>query len=228
MTRKWFADTPANFQFTAKFPKTITHDHRLKDVKLDVTEFLQSLSPLKSKITTLVLQLPPSLSFGEAKPRLEELLDNLPDYYKYPIEGRHESWFTDEALDYLLEKNLCLVWNEIEGIKNPAPITSDYVYLRLIGDRSIPESAFGKIVREKKDVIKKWAKKLDEIKNKVSLVMAMTNNHLEGFAPDSANTLRVMMGLEELRWHDKRQRTLTDFDGKILHDLYRHSTKLIK
>jgi uncharacterized protein YecE (DUF72 family) len=64
----------------------------------------------------------------------------LPEDFKYPIEGRHESWFTDEAIEYLKEKNYCLVWNEVQGVNNPAIITSDYVYIRLIGDRSIPES----------------------------------------------------------------------------------------
>jgi len=228
MTKKWFADTPDNFRFTAKFPKKITHDQRLKDVEKTVDEFLDSMEPLKTKISALILQLPPSLSFEEAKPRLENLIENLPNYYKYPIEGRHESWFTEDALNFLTKKNLCLVWNEIEGVTNPAPLTSDFIYLRLIGDRSIPEEHFGKIVRSKKSEIKKWAHRLDEVKNKVSVVFALANNHLEGFAPSSANTLRTAMGLEELSWHDTRQKTLTDFDGKKLHDLYRHSTKLIK
>lgn len=228
MTKKWHTDTPDNFIFTAKFPKTITHENRLKEVKPDVTQFLNSLMPLKSKIAALVLQLPGSLSFTETKPRLNELLNYLPNFYRYPIEGRHQSWFTDEAIDYLSEKNLCLVWNEIEGINNPAPITSDYVYLRLIGDCTIQESEFGKVVRDKEDVIKKWAKRLEHAKKKVSMAFALTNNHLEGFAPASANKLRAMMGLQELSWHDKKQTTMTDFDGKTLQDLYRHSSKLIE
>ena len=65
------------------------------------------------KVVALVLQLPPSLSFEEAKPNLEELFSYLPDDFRYPIEGRHKSWFTKEALDYLKGKNHCLVWNEV-------------------------------------------------------------------------------------------------------------------
>jgi len=135
----------------------------------------------------------------------------LPDYYRFPIEGRHESWFTDEAIDYLTKKNQCLVWNEIEGINNPAPVTSDFVYLRLIGDRSIPESEFGKVVKEKDESIQKWIDKIKKIKNKVSMAIVMANNHFQGFAPATANTLRLKLGLSELSWEEKKQRTLSDF-----------------
>ncbi len=228
MTRKWYSDTPDSFAFTAKFPGIITHEHKLKDVKAEVGKFIISLEPLRKKIQALVFQLPPSLSFENAKPHLEELIQYLPSYYKYPIEGRHESWFTDEAIDYLTEKNLCLVWNDVAGVTNPCPITSDYLYLRLIGDRSISDDQFGKVVYDKADSISSWASKLASAKDKISLALVMTNNHYQGFAPATANTLRTKMGLDELSFSDRKQTSLAEFDGKNLHDLYRHSSKLIK
>lgn len=211
MARKWYSETPDNFTFTAKFPGKITHEHKLKDVKSLVSEFILSLEALRKKILALVFQLPPSLSFADAKPRLAELIQYLPEHYKYPIEGRHESWFTDEAIDYLAENNLCLVWNEVAGVSNPCPITSDYLYLRLIGDRSISEEQFGSVILDKKDSIRSWAAKLESAKSKVSLAIAMTNNHFEGFAPASGNTLRTMMGLDELSFSDSKQTTLVEF-----------------
>jgi len=228
MTKKWYADTPDNFAFTAKFPGKITHEHKLADVKSEVAKFIVSIAPLRKKILALVFQLPPSLSFSDARPRLDILLQYLPDYYRYPIEGRHESWFTDEAIKYLTEKNLCLVWNDVAGVSNPCPITSDYLYVRLIGDRSLTDDQFGKVVYDKADSISGWARKLESAKEKVSLAMVMTNNHYQGFAPATANSLRVELGLDELSFSDRNQTTLSEFDGKKLHDLYRHSTKLIK
>ena len=44
------------------------------------------------------------------------------------------------------------------------PITANYLYVRLIGDRSIPESEFGKISKNREDLIKEFAGKLEEIK----------------------------------------------------------------
>ena len=208
ITKKWNSDTPDGFSFTAKFPSIITHENKLKNVKEHVFRFLSSLTPMYEKVVALVLQFPPSLSFEEAKPNLEELFSYLPDDFKYPIEGRHKSWFTKEALDYLKGKKHCLVWNEVQGIENPAKITSDYVYIRLIGERSIPESNFGRVSINKEESIQKWSKKLKKIENKVGFTMVMTNNHFEGFGPSTANTLRVKLGLKELIWEEKKQQRL--------------------
>ena len=93
-------------------------------------------------------------------------------------------------------------------MNNPAKITSDYVYIRLIGDRSIPDSEFGKVVIDRDDLIQKWANRIKSLENKVPLAMVMTNNHLEGFGPATANTLRMKLGLEELVWDEKKQQKL--------------------
>ena len=210
IVRRWNADTPRHFRFTAKFPSTITHEKRLERVNSEVFSFLTSLVPIHEKVSALLLQLPPSLSFEEAKPRLEKLFEILPDDFLYPIEGRHESWFLDEAVSFLKEKKHCLVWNDVSEINNPMPITSNYLYVRLIGDRSIPDSKFGKIIIEKKEQIKNWAKKLEGIQD-IPLAMVMTNNHYEGFSPATANSLRMQLGKRELIWEEKMQKTLGTF-----------------
>ena len=107
------------------------------------------------------------------------------------------------------ERDVSLVWNEVDGVDNPAQITSDFVYLRLIGDRSISEDQFGKILKDRTIEIKKW---VDKVKSaNVSLAMVMLNNHFAGFAPGSANLFRKMIGLEELSFTDKKQKTLGEF-----------------
>ena len=90
------------------------------------------------------------------------------------------------------------------------PITSDYLYIRLIGDRSIPDSDFGKVSKNKSELITQWAKKLQEIKD-IPLAMVMTNNHFEGFGPATANSLRMQLGMRELIWEEKKQKTLGNF-----------------
>jgi len=210
IVKRWNIDTPGHFRFTAKFPSIITHEKRLDRVNSEVFRFLSSLSPIHEKISALVLQLPPSLSFEEAKPRLSEFFELLPEDFAYPIEGRHESWFTDEAITFLKQNRYCLVWNEVAGVNNPMPITTDYLYVRLIGDRSIPESEFGKISKNKENLIEKFANKLQEIKD-IPLAMVMTNNHFEGFSPATANSLRMHLGMKELIWEEKKQKTLSSF-----------------
>jgi uncharacterized protein YecE (DUF72 family) len=210
IVRKWNADTPKHFKFTAKFPSIITHEKRLDRINSEVFSFLSSILPIHDKISALVLQLPPSLTFDEAKPRLEELFDILPNDFLYPIEGRHESWFTNEALNYFKQKKHCLIWNVIEGINNPFPITSNYLYVRLIGDRSIPDKQFSIVRKNKSDFIKKCAQKLIGISN-IPLAIVMANNHFEGFGPATANTLGKNLGRSELIWEVKKQKTIGNF-----------------
>jgi uncharacterized protein YecE (DUF72 family) len=210
IVRRWDTDTPRHFRFTAKFPSIITHEKRLGRINSEVFSFLASLSPIYEKVSALVLQLPPSLSFEEAKPGLEELFDMLPDDFVYPIEGRHESWFSEDAITYLKQNKHCLVWNEVAGVNNPMPVTSNYLYVRLIGDRSIPDSEFGKVTKNKNILIRNWAKKLQEVKD-IPLAFVMTNNHFEGFGPATANSLRMHLGMRELIWEEKKQKTLGSF-----------------
>lgn len=213
ITAKWNNDTPNNFQFSFKFPKSITHEARLdyNKSKNEITQFLSRLEPLKQKIIVLLFQLPPSLFFEEAKPRLDILKKHLPSYCRFAIEGRNESWFEKDSINYLKENNFCLVWNEIPMLKNPAPITTDFVYLRLIGDRELPDDVYDHAVRDQSNIIKKWAermKKLDYFKTKFAI--AFVNNHLEGFSPSTANTLRNMLGMKKLEFRDMNQQTIFD------------------
>ncbi len=134
----------------------------------------------------------------------------MPNDFLYPIEGRHESWFTEKALSYFKQKKHCLVWNVVEGIRNPMPITSNYLYVRLIGDRSIPDNQFGKIRKDKTEVIKNWAQKLAKISD-IPLALVMANNHFEGFGPATANTLGKSLGMRELIWEEKKQKILRSF-----------------
>ena len=210
MVQKWNKDTPKHFRFTAKFPSIITHEKRLENVSSEIFAFLSSLIPIHEKIYALVLQLPPSLSFEEAKPRLDKIFEILPDNFLYPIEGRHPSWFSKDSLSYLKQKNHCLIWNDIDGIDNPFSITSDYLYIRLIGDRSIPDSKFGRVIKNRDSSISHLAKKLSKIEN-IPVATIMANNHYEGFSPATANSLRTKLGMRELIWEEKKQKTLNSF-----------------
>ncbi len=206
-TKKWFSETPDSFIFTAKMPKQITHDARLKPGPF-LDQFLNAIRNLDHKMKILVIQLPPSLSFAEARINLEKMLKHLPNGYRYAVEGRHHSWFTDESYKFLSENNVCLVWNEVQGVINPCNVTADFVYVRLIGDRTIPENLFGTIKKDRTGSIEKWAQKLDDVKNKVSLAVIMANNHFEGFSPVTANKMRLAMGLGEIVWYGKSQEKL--------------------
>jgi len=85
------------------------------------------------------------------------------------------------------------------------PIITNYLYIRLIGDRSIPDSEFGKVVKNKDKLIASWTKKLKTIQN-IPQAFLMANNHYEGFGPATANSLRMKLGMRDLMWDKKNKK----------------------
>jgi uncharacterized protein YecE (DUF72 family) len=217
MVKNWYKRTPDNFRFTAKFPKIITHDKRLKDVEKELEYFLDSISGLEEKILALLIQLPPSLGLAEGIGGLREIVPELDKRFRYAVEVRDSSWFQDLEYNFFRNNNNCMVWSQLAGIRIPPIVTTDFLYIRFIGDRSIDEKDFGRIQKDRVAEMKKWARKLNRIaeteKDKINLAIVAANNHYAGFGPGTANMFRKMVGLEEVTWKDKKI-SLTE-EGKL-------------
>ena len=105
----WARRTPANFKFTVKFPRVITHDKRLKDVDKELEQFFEAISPLSNKTLALLIQLPPSMRIFEGLESLRDLVPNLEPGFRYAVEVRHPSWFQDLAYNFFANNGICLV-----------------------------------------------------------------------------------------------------------------------
>jgi uncharacterized protein YecE (DUF72 family) len=94
---RWADSTPAGFRFSAKIPKTITHQRRLVDADDELARFLEEVSGLGPKIGPLIVQLPPSLAFDE--PTAARFFSAFRSRWTGPIacEPRHASWFGEPA-----------------------------------------------------------------------------------------------------------------------------------
>ncbi len=141
MVKNWAMKTPKNFKFTAKFPKVITHDKRLLNVDKELECFFDAMGSLENKTLALLLQLP---SFTGLE-RLRELVHNLDHRFRYAVEVRHPSWFQDLSYSFFANNDICLVWSVLAELQTPPIVTTDFVYVRFIGDRSIQEKDFGQI-----------------------------------------------------------------------------------
>ena len=211
MVKNWAKRTPDNFRFTAKFPKVITHDKQLVDVEDEVDLFLNNMEPLQEKTLALLIQLPPSMEIMHGLEGLRNLLPLLDDRFRYAVEVRHHSWFQDLAYNFFVNNNLCMVWSQLARIRTPPIVTSDFLYVRFIGDRSIDEKDFGRIQKDRVFEMSKWAEEIKKVetekerdRKEVSLAMIAANNHYAGFGPGTANLFRKMVGLSELSWADQQ------------------------
>jgi uncharacterized protein YecE (DUF72 family) len=208
MVKNWDRKTPENFKFTAKFPKIVTHDKKFKNVEQELSLFYEAMKPLKHKLIALLIQFPPYLKITEGLEALKQDDFFFDDSFRYAVEVRHPSWFSDLAYNFFSNNNICMVWNQLDKIQSPAIVTSDFTYLRLIGDRSINEADFGKIQKDRENEMRYWSDKFRETQEnekdvKVGIVAA--NNHYAGFGAATANMFRVMSGLAPVEWGTQKE-----------------------
>jgi uncharacterized protein YecE (DUF72 family) len=94
---RWRDSLPADFRFSVKVPKTITHQQKLSDCGQLLDAFLAEAGALGPKLAILLVQLPPKLAYDADL--AAGFFDALKARTPTPIvcEPRHSSWFTDEA-----------------------------------------------------------------------------------------------------------------------------------
>jgi uncharacterized protein YecE (DUF72 family) len=86
-------------------------------------------------------------------------------------------------------------------------VTSDFVYLRLIGDRNIDEKDFGRIQKDRSEEMQDWANRFKVVQQEgkqVKLAIVSANNHYAGFGPATVNLFRQMIDLPSVNWHEDK------------------------
>ena len=198
MVSNWRRGTPEGFVFTAKFPKKITHEKKLRDVGEQLERFYKSMSELREKLGALLVQLPPSFNYKKDRDALEQFLGQIDTRYRHAIELRNRSWFRPDVYKMLGQSNVALVWSENQYASTPPEATSEVAYVRMVGDRSITD--FSKTQRDQGEVMRKWYSALEEKSSLFKQGFIFFNNHFAGFGPGSVNEFRRLAGLAELDW----------------------------
>lgn len=203
MVKLWNARTPPNFKFSAKFPRVITHEKKFQNCQKELELFYEAMLPLKDKLLTLLIQFPPSFKITDGLEALGKYDFYFDETYRYAVEVRHASWFNDLAYNFFKKNNICLVWNQLDIVQTPPVVTTDFTYIRFIGDRSISERDFGTIQRDRAAEMLNWANRLKEVEQHekdVRNAMVAANNHYAGFGPETTNMFREMLGLKRVEW----------------------------
>lgn len=90
---RWAASVPSRFRFSAKLPKSITHEARLHGSGDALTAFFEALAGLGPKLGGVLVQLPPSLAFdARLADRFFAMLRRRCQA-RVACEPRHASWF---------------------------------------------------------------------------------------------------------------------------------------
>lgn len=136
MVKNWYKRTPENLKLLLT-----TRDLGISmEAQLDY--FFKSISELKVNLLTLLIQLPPSIRIVVGLEALRNILPYLDRGFGNAVEIRYRSLVQDLAYNFFANNRICLVWSQLADIRIPPIVTSDFVYVRLIGDRTIQGKDF--------------------------------------------------------------------------------------
>lgn len=134
--KTWIEQTPAEFRFTVKASRYITHIKRLNSPEKYVERFLDAIEPLREagRLEAVLWQLPPS--FKRNDERLDAALKVIGERApgRHAVEVRNESWFTGDVYELLRSHGAALVITDdpdFPFVKRE--VTTDWTYIRFHG-----------------------------------------------------------------------------------------------
>jgi uncharacterized protein YecE (DUF72 family) len=142
---KWHDETPDDFRFFIKIPKSITHQNRLENSRDEIALFCNHIqNGLKDKLSGFLYQLPPS--FTNTAENIERIINNIDHGFLNVIEFRHSSWWQKEIFELLKKHNIVF-----SGVNFPGNLPEDLIinhaeilYYRLHGKPVLYKSEYSK------------------------------------------------------------------------------------
>jgi uncharacterized protein YecE (DUF72 family) len=214
--RAWVDKTPDHFLFSLKFPRAIVHGGKQAlpdpDVVLlpdrtyaDRDRFLAVADELGSRKGPLILQFPyfSRKVFNNRDAffkRLDRFLADLPTDHRYGVEIRNRTWLTADLVEMCRSHGASLVmvdhawmpvpWDLAGELRVP---TTDFAYVRLLGDRKEIEAittTWSKEVIDRDTRLERWADYLLLNLEQHVTTLVYINNHYAGHAPATLNKLK--------------------------------------
>jgi uncharacterized protein YecE (DUF72 family) len=181
----WFRRSPAEFRFTVKAPRLITHYKKFNNAKREAAEFYQAVSRgLQEKLGPVLFQLHPRIAYS--RENLSRILDTLDSAYVNVLEFRHESWWNKEVLKTLKENKIAFCGISYPGLPDDVMKTAPVMYYRFHGVPHLYLSSYDQ--KELKNIS-------DTIKNfrSVEDVYCYFNNDIEVAAVSNAKSLQKLV-----------------------------------
>lgn len=200
LTRQWAQKTPAGFLFSLKFPRDFLDPKRPVATE-EIARFFTHVTPLGEKLGPVLLQFPPWVKPGKVRTFLSDLLETLDPTLRYAVEMRDSGWFQGEPFEglkkELADHNIALTWSYLTYVEVPPELTSDFIYLRFVGDhRTVPAEIHGEVRVDRSAEMRLWGERVKRAEPRGHLAYVYFNNHFQGFAPASLNAFRKEVGLE--------------------------------
>ena len=141
---RWGESVPDGFRFSAKLPKSITHQAKLVDCEPLLDGFLSEAGALGDKLAVLLVQLPPKLAFDAEVAGAFLAALGKRSVARIACEPRHPSWFDPDAGDFLAERSVARVGADPAVVPNAAAPGGwpGLAYIRLHGSPRMYRSSY--------------------------------------------------------------------------------------
>lgn len=217
----WRERTPDGFLFAAKVPQIITHEKTLVDAEDDLKTFLSVMDGLGDKLGPLLFQFP---YFNKQKfrgvgfflERLDPWLAALPKGHEWAVEVRNRTWLTEKLYSTLRRHQVALALVDHPWMPRPNeifnsgdPITSNFVYIRWLGDRKGIEEqtkVWNRTIVDRSGELAEWGALIPRLRERVLKIVGFSNNHYGGFAPDTIRQFLQILKLNQPARPRKKER----------------------
>ena len=187
----WAARTPKDFRFCAKFPRSITHDHKLEGADEEARLFVETMQTLEEKLAVLTLQF--AFDFTpDLRARLESFLRRLPAGPRYAVEVRNRAWLTRDLTDMLAQNGAALVLQDLYYMPKMDWTTAGFTVIRWLGRRSDIEH-FDRLQIDRAPELTRWAERVRAFLDAGIDVYGYFNNHYAGHSPGSVRQFEEIL-----------------------------------
>ncbi|MEO7316682.1 MAG: DUF72 domain-containing protein [Ginsengibacter sp.] len=129
---KWYQTSPADFKFSLKVPRLITHYKKFEDCESLLSDFYTSIrNGLQDKLGCILFQLPPQTIYSSEK--LDLIVRSVDTTFKNVFEFRHISWWNEEVFTQFKKHNLIFCGVSFPKLADEAVMTSVDLYYRFHG-----------------------------------------------------------------------------------------------
>jgi uncharacterized protein YecE (DUF72 family) len=203
--RSWAAKVPNGFRIALKVPQVVTHEKVLVDCGEEMKAFLDACDAMGDRLGPILFQFQyfrrdAFASVDAFLGRLAPFLETLPPGRRYALEVRNKGWVGAPLLDLLRRHRIAYAlidhpWMPPgdELVRKLDVVTSDFAYVRWLGDRKGIEArteSWDRLIVDRTAEMERWVPTLASLLERNIELFGYFNNHYAGHAPGSIELLR--------------------------------------
>ncbi|HYG20945.1 MAG TPA: DUF72 domain-containing protein [Ohtaekwangia sp.] len=183
--KAWYDRSPADFRFTIKAPRLITHFKKFHNAGREARDFYAVVGEaLEDKLGSVLFQLHPRIEYSDEN--LDRILETLDTSFLNVLECRHPSWWQPKVLKKLRAHKTVFSGISYPELPDEVIKTSPTVYYRFHGVPELYRSAY------RKSQLQSVCRDIKALRG-VTDVYIYFNNDIDVAAVSNAKTLQMLV-----------------------------------